>query len=111
MNELQLTASGTIPGYRCVKLVGPKLVGVTTVLGEVAIGVSDFSEVNSGARVAIQDRLNDLVMLTAAETISEGNILIPSADGKVVVAPYQGQFIALESANANESFIARYFAG
>lgn len=49
MNELQLTASGTIPGYSCVKLVGSDQVGVTTSSSDVG---------GSAATITIKNWLN-----------------------------------------------------
>jgi len=112
MNPLQLTASGTVPGYSCVKLVGSDQVGITTSSSDVVFGVTTFSQKENGEIVQLQSDENRTRLLRAGGTIAAGDFLVPSATG-TVVASSSGVFIASESAVSGETFWASQvqFAG
>jgi len=112
MNELQLTASGTIPGYSCVKLVGSDQVGVTTSSSDVVFGVTTFSQKENGEIVQLQSDENSTRLLRAGGTIAAGDFLVPTTNGSVI-ASSSGVFIASESAVSGETFWASQvqFAG
>jgi hypothetical protein len=104
MNELQLTASGTIPGYSCVKLVGSDQVGVTTSSSDVVFGVTTYSQKASGEVIELQTDENSTRLLRAGGTIAAGDFLVPSATGTVIKSTDGGgQFIATESATSGQN--------
>lgn len=104
MNELQLTASGTIPGYSCVKLVGSDQVGVTTSSSDVVFGVTTFSQKANGEIVQLQSDENSTRLLRAGGTIAAGDFLVPASNGAVVKSSDGGgQFIATEAATSGQN--------
>lgn len=108
MNKLQVTSSGTIPGYSCVKLVGVDLVATTSSNTDVVFGVTDYSQKNNGEIVVLQDNENETFLLRAGTTIAAGDILVPSTNGVVVKSSDGGgQFIATESAVSGQNLWAR----
>jgi hypothetical protein len=104
MNELQLTASGTIPGYSCVKLVGSDQVGVTTSSSDVVFGVTTYSQKASGEVIELQTDENSTRLLRAGGTIAAGDFLVPSSTGTVIKSTDGGgQFIATEAATLGQN--------
>jgi hypothetical protein len=104
MNELQLTASGTIPGYSCVKLVGSDQVGVTTSSSDVVFGVTTYSQKASGEVIELQTDENSTRLLRAGGTIAAGDFLVPASNGAVVKSSDGGgQFIATEAATSGQN--------
>jgi len=104
MNPLQLTASGTVAGYSCVKLVGPDQVAVTAAASDVVFGVTTFSQKASGQAIELQSDENSTRLLRAGGTIAVGDFLVPSTNGTVVKSTDGGgQFVATEAASSGDN--------
>jgi hypothetical protein len=106
MSTLELTASGTIPGNSCVKVVGVNQVGVCTASNDIVVGVTDYSQKQSGETVTLQDSSNEFFLLRAGGTIAAGDYLVPTTNGSVVSAS-TGTFISTETAASGETLWAK----
>jgi len=114
-----LTASETIPAYSMVvvtpsqnfKLKPSSASPVDPSDQEMIVGVTDSQITNTNQAVTLQ--CGDVMRLTAANTISPGDLVEPTTNGRALYSPppytnfYRYKYFqALESATVGQTFLA-----
>lgn len=99
-----ILAGEAIEINRCVKFTTSQAIGTKTILGSTAGGVTAVAAVNG---TAIKFQPGPFYLLTAGDTITSGDFLVPSTNGTVVTSTTSGQFIAIESSTSGKTVNAR----